>query len=112
MLPLAPGRFSITNGWPSCSESDCATIRPKMATEPPAGKPTMPRAGRSGQVCADARRALASRGVLASASNDRRESATRSTLRWRRGLRGLEARACEVALHVGGEIVGGAEQRL
>src|ERR1051325_6546383 len=111
MLPLAPGRFSSTKGWPNCSDSDCPMMRAKMSTEPPGGKPTTTRTGRSGQLCADARRALASRGALVSASNARRESAMRSALRWRRGLRGLEAQPRKMLLHVGREVLGGAAHR-
>lgn len=43
MVPLAPPRFSTTNGLPSCSESSLAVRRPMTSVVPPGGKPTMTR---------------------------------------------------------------------
>src|SRR5262249_14459380 len=53
-VPPAPGRFSITTGWPSFSCSDCATMRPMMSAPPPGPNGTTMRTGRCGQSCAAA----------------------------------------------------------
>ena len=36
MVPPAPGRFSTMKGWPSCSDSRCATVRAMMSVALPA----------------------------------------------------------------------------
>src|SRR5213592_1808426 len=41
ILVAAPGRFSMTNGWPSRSESHWPIRRAMMSLPSPAGKPTM-----------------------------------------------------------------------
>ena len=48
MLPLAPGRFSITKGLPKRSVSAGEIIRAMMSDEPPGGKVTIRRTGRLG----------------------------------------------------------------
>jgi hypothetical protein len=40
MTPPAPGRFSITMGWPRRSASGSVMIRASTSGEEPAGKPT------------------------------------------------------------------------
>src|SRR5882672_4106699 len=54
ILVLAPGRFSMMNGWPSRSESHWPMRRAVMSDAPPAAKPTMMRTGRVGYSCAHA----------------------------------------------------------
>src|ERR1700730_8055516 len=48
ILVPAPGRFSITNGWPRRSDSHCPISRATMSYPPPAAKPTMMCTGRDG----------------------------------------------------------------
>ncbi|MNT25849.1 hypothetical protein D3C72_1613930 [compost metagenome] len=40
IAPVAPGRLSITNGWPSLSLSGCASTRAMVSDDPPAGNGT------------------------------------------------------------------------
>ena len=47
-VPTAPGRFSITIGWPSFSCSCAATSLAITSTEPPGGKGTINRTVRVG----------------------------------------------------------------
>src|ERR1700721_2786831 len=54
MLPPAPPRLSITNGWPSLSERSCATERASMSADPPAGNGTIIVTFRAGQFSATA----------------------------------------------------------
>ena len=74
MLPLAPGRLSTTNGWPSWLDSCWPTMR---ATESgaPAPKPTTMRTGREGQVGA----VLAA--VAAATTPDAPDSSAMATMR-------------------------------
>src|SRR5258708_7851482 len=53
-MPAAPGRFSITIGWPSASPSAGATVRAVMSTLPPGTKGTISRIGLLGKPCAPA----------------------------------------------------------
>src|SRR5215831_3542389 len=75
-VPPAPGRFSITTGWPSFSCSDCATMRPMMSAPPPGPNGTIMRrgVGRAEKQC----------------GGDRKQAASRqhhySSLGWRRAL--------------------------
>ena len=54
MLPLAPGRFSITTGWPSIGCRLSATTRPTMSGVEPGPNGTISRSGFVGQSCAAA----------------------------------------------------------
>ena len=45
MLPPAPGRFSMTTGWPHISESLGAKVRAVMSVALPGEKPTTKRTG-------------------------------------------------------------------
>ena len=47
-VPVAPGRFSITTGWPRFSERPGAMMRATTSVPPPGGKPTTMRTGRVG----------------------------------------------------------------
>jgi len=47
LLP-APGRFSTMNGWPSRSDSQCASRRAMISGEVPAGRPTITLTERAG----------------------------------------------------------------
>ena len=47
-LLLPPGRFSTITGWPRRAASASPTKRATRSLEPPAGKPTIHRIGRSG----------------------------------------------------------------
>src|ERR1700755_1584345 len=69
----APGRLSITKGWPNFSESLCASMRPGTS-EPPGAKPTMRRTGRVGYAAFVAAWAVAAphNAAAASASSRRR----------------------------------------
>src|SRR3954466_5002810 len=49
----APGRFSTTTGWASCSESAWPMMRVVGSAEPPGGNPTIKRMGFDG-YCASA----------------------------------------------------------
>ena len=48
MTPLPPGRFSITNVWPICSDSFCASARPSVSSVPPGGNGMSTRTARLG----------------------------------------------------------------
>jgi hypothetical protein len=48
MLVPAPGRLSMTNGWPSCSPRCCTITREMMSVVPPGAKPMIQRTGRAG----------------------------------------------------------------
>jgi hypothetical protein len=48
IVPPAPGRLSMTNGWPRRSDSHCAIGRARMSLVLPAGKVTTIRTGRAG----------------------------------------------------------------
>src|SRR5215217_2757646 len=61
MVPLPPGRFSTTNGWPSWSPSFCASCRPTASSVPPGGKGMIIFTGRAGQAWARALAAPAAR---------------------------------------------------
>ena len=52
MLPLAPGLFSTTTGWPSSGLSGSASVRAIRSGVDPAEKPTRMRNGRFGQALA------------------------------------------------------------
>src|SRR5688572_24070230 len=54
MAPFAPGRFSTTAGWPSCSCSLEAIARPTMSDEPPATNGMITRIGFDGNDWASA----------------------------------------------------------
>src|SRR5947207_12866000 len=54
MEPLAPGRLSATNGWPSSCCSFSATTRAAMSVACPGGHGTMIRTGWLGYGCANA----------------------------------------------------------
>src|SRR5690242_2012187 len=56
MFPPAPVRFSMINGCPSRSDSDCPTRRAMVSVAWPAGKGTMMRTGRVGYASAQAKR--------------------------------------------------------
>src|SRR5258706_11893756 len=56
MLPPAPARLSITNGWPRISPSFCPAMRAMMSVGPPGAKGMMTRTGFDGQGCACAER--------------------------------------------------------
>src|SRR5438046_3667624 len=62
MLPPAPGRLSITTGWPHDSVSFLPISRPNVSATPPTGNGTTMRIGLSGYVgaCADAKVAIGS----------------------------------------------------
>ena len=60
-VPAAPGRFSITIGWPRCFSVAGASARIAMSVEPPGGQGTISVTGRVGNCCACA--------VVASAMN-------------------------------------------
>ena len=47
-MPVAPGRFSITTGWPRFSPSRGAMMRATTSVPPPGGKPTTMRTGFAG----------------------------------------------------------------
>ncbi|OGA31670.1 MAG: hypothetical protein A3G80_04185 [Betaproteobacteria bacterium RIFCSPLOWO2_12_FULL_62_13b] len=47
-LPPAPGRLSITIGWPSRGDSAWAITRARMSGEPPGGTKTTKVIGRDG----------------------------------------------------------------
>ena len=48
MMPLPPGRFSTTNGWPIWSPTFCASARPSASSVPPGGNGMTIRTGRLG----------------------------------------------------------------
>ncbi len=48
MLPLAPGRFSITTGCPVASESFCPSSRQSTSLDPPGGNGATKRMGFAG----------------------------------------------------------------
>ena len=48
MVPLAPGRFSTSTGWPSRSARRAAILRRAMSGPPPAGRPSTTVTGRLG----------------------------------------------------------------
>src|SRR5882724_10819222 len=75
-MPLAPGRGSISQGWPSsfCMASPMA--RPAMSISPPTGPGRITRIGFVGQVSARAGNGAAS----AAPSNSRRESMSRGAI--------------------------------
>src|SRR5215471_2559734 len=72
MLLAAPGRFSITKGWPSRSCSHCPISRATMSLPPPGVKPTIQRTGRDGKACADAKRGPAARAAAIEQTRVRR----------------------------------------
>ena len=47
-LPPAPGRVSITTGWPSFSDRCWPMMRARMSFGPPGAKPISQRTGRVG----------------------------------------------------------------
>ena len=53
-MPPAPGRFSITTGWPKPSAIFCATVRAVKSATPPAPNGTTMRKGLLGKFCAHA----------------------------------------------------------
>ena len=55
MPAFAPGRFSITTGWPIRSCNRLPTMRDSVSGKPPAGFGTMIRIGWVGYCCADAK---------------------------------------------------------
>src|SRR5713101_989661 len=65
MMVLAPGRFSITTGWPQSSLIFWPMRRAKMSLGPPAGKGTIIRIGRLGKP-ADGSWAMAASAQIAS----------------------------------------------
>src|SRR6476646_6769356 len=71
-VPAAPGRFSMTTGWPSFSCNDCAMMRPMMSAPPPGPNGTMMRTGRCGHSCADAPTVLRSNPAADRAKSPRR----------------------------------------
>jgi len=48
ILVPAPGRFSMTKGWPSRSDSHWPISRARMSNAPPGGTGTTIRTGRAG----------------------------------------------------------------
>src|SRR5437868_14467311 len=54
MMPLAPGRFSMTKGCLSRSLSGSARMRAATSVGPPAGYETMMRTGFTGHACPQA----------------------------------------------------------
>src|SRR5512137_162910 len=54
MLPAAPGRLSITTGWPSSGRRLSATTRAVMSVLPPGGYGTTSLTGLDGQLSAPA----------------------------------------------------------
>src|SRR5712692_8818814 len=65
MMVLAPGRFSITTGWPQSSLIFWPMRRAMMSLGPPAGKGTIIRIGRLGKP-ADGSWAMAASAQIAS----------------------------------------------
>src|SRR5712671_1911401 len=59
--PPAPGRFSITRGWPSSLSTPGWTMRAIASVLPPGGKLTRRRIGRSGKALAGAPDSVAHR---------------------------------------------------
>jgi len=55
MAPLAPGRYSMMNGWPNAALSGWATKCAASSVTPPGANGTMILTGRCGQSCACAR---------------------------------------------------------
>src|SRR5437868_4678729 len=53
-VPPAPARFSTTNGWPSCSDRRCVTVRAMMSVALPAVNGTMTCTRLVGHDCANA----------------------------------------------------------
>ncbi len=86
MVPVAPGRFSTTSGWPSCSPMAGAISRVTVSIAPPGGKDTMTRIGLVGQAgCARAGAASGpGRAAAAASSAARRVGAKvmREVSRW------------------------------
>src|SRR5438132_11670373 len=71
MLPPAPGRLSITTGWPHDSVSFLPISRPNVSATPPTGNGTTMRIGLSGYVeaCADAKVVIGSIAAQSSSAN-------------------------------------------
>jgi hypothetical protein len=97
IMPLAPGRFSMTSGWPRWSAIAGCMVRAMMSVAPPGAKPMSTRTGREGKapppggaVCADAGAAVPSRpnaaavmaGAAASRPRRRRCRAGRRVAAW------------------------------
>ena len=72
VVPPAPGRFSMTNGWPTCRDSWSSTTRPVMSTALPALNGLIAEMARDGQACAWADGAAAARATAASAPHSTR----------------------------------------
>jgi hypothetical protein len=70
MLPLAPGRFSITTDQPRFSLRLCASMRAEMSGAPPGGMVTSTRIGRFGKgACASAAVPISETAAMAAANN-------------------------------------------
>src|SRR5262245_10783463 len=102
MLPLAPGRFSITIGSPSASPSGTPTERAIWSAAPPGGKLTMSRIGLFGQAWASAGPVAARAMTASSAFRARMTTSLRADRpQWYRGPRDvLETEAERDAQHV------------
>src|SRR5262245_43900365 len=102
MLPLAPGRFSITIGSPSASPSGTPTERAIWSAAPPGGKLTTSRIGLFGQAWASATPEAARAMTASSAFRARMTTSLRADRpQWYRGSRdALETEAERDAQHV------------
>src|SRR4051812_38519742 len=80
MLPDAPGRLSMTTGWPRRDASFSQKARAALSAPPPAGKGTIILMGRSGQDWAWT--APAPSASKASASTVRREGERNMVVSW------------------------------
>src|SRR5882762_6451047 len=67
MVPPAPGRFSITTGWPTCKETFSDTVRAMMSVPLPGVNGTMTLIGFAGQACAQAADCAAHRAIATAA---------------------------------------------
>src|SRR5687767_6881955 len=66
MFPAAPGRFSISTGWPQIAVSFSATMRGMRSEAPPGANGTITRTGFCGHDCActpDAAKSRASKAI-------------------------------------------------
>src|SRR6266487_3447025 len=67
MVPPAPGRFSITTGWPSCAVSLSETVRAMMSVPLPGVNGTINLTVLVGQACAHAADCAAHRAIATAA---------------------------------------------
>src|SRR6185369_15059376 len=103
MLLPAPGRFSITKGWPSASPSLAPTSRAITSTPEPAVRPTITLTGRSGYPAAVAAGAAAM--LTAASAADRIRFISSSTFLVSAHVGSLRRRSVvheQAAVHVNG----------